>query len=92
VAVAVSRYDPAAGIGQDDIERAVGMRVKHVLPSDYRRAVEALNSGNPLSLGNHNMLAGSFRKMARDLAGLSAADEPPKSSGGFLGLLRGRRN
>ena len=92
VAVAVSRYDPSAGIGRDDIERAVGMSVKHVLPSDYRRAVEALNSGNPLSLGNHNMLAGSFRKMALDLAGLPASDEPAKSTGGFLGLLKGRRN
>jgi len=92
VAVVVARYDPSAGIGHDDIERAVGMKVKHVFPSDYRRAVEALNSGKPLSLGNHNSLAGSFRTMARDLAGLPASDDSPKSSGGFLGLLKGRRN
>jgi len=92
VAVAVARYDPSAGIGHDDIERAVGMKVKHVFPSDYRRAVEALNSGKPLSLGNHNSLSSSFRTMARDLAGLPASDDSPKSSGGFLGLLKGRRN
>jgi pilus assembly protein CpaE len=92
VAVAVARYDPSAGIGHDDIERAVGMKVKHVFPSDYRRAVEALNSGKPLSLGNHNSLSSSFRTMARDLAGLPASDDSPKSPGGFLGLLKGRRN
>jgi pilus assembly protein CpaE len=92
IGVAVVRYDPSAGIGQDDIERAVGMKVKHVVPSDYRRAVEALNSGQPLSLGNHNTLAGAFRVMARDLAGLPASDDSQKSSGGFLGLLKGRRN
>jgi Flp pilus assembly CpaE family ATPase len=92
VAVAVVRYDPSAGIGQDDIERAVGVKVKYVLPSDYRRAVEALNSGQPLSIGNHSSLAGSFRTMARDLAGLPASDDSPKPSGGFLGLLKGRRN
>jgi pilus assembly protein CpaE len=92
VSVAVARYDPGAGIGQDDIERAVGMKIRHVMPSDYRRAVEALNSGKPLSLGNHNSLAGSFRAIARDLAGLAPSDDSAKSSGGFLGLLKGRRN
>lgn len=92
VSIVVARYDPAAGIGQDDIERAIGMKVRHVVPSDYRRAVEALNSGKPLSLGNHNSLAGSFRAMARDLAELSPSDDSTKSSGGFLGLLKGRRN
>jgi pilus assembly protein CpaE len=92
VVVAVSRHDASAGIGRDDIERAVGVKVKYVLPSDYRRAVEALNSGQPLSMGNHSSLAGSFRAMARDLAGLEPSDASAKPSGGFLGLLKGRRN
>jgi pilus assembly protein CpaE len=92
VAVAVARYDPSAGIGHDDIERAVGFNVKYVLPSDYRRAVEALNSGQPVSVVNDSALAGSFRTMARDLAGLPASDDSTKSSGGFLGFLKGRRN
>lgn len=90
--MAIARYDPMAGIGQEDIERAVGMKIKHLLPSDYRRAVEALNSGQPLSLGNHNSLAGSFRALARDLAGITAPDETSRPSGGLLGLLKGRRN
>ena len=92
VVVAVARHDGSAGIGRADIERAVGVKVKFVLPSDYRRAVEALNSGQPVSLGNHCALAGSFRAIAADLAGLDSADDDAKSSRGFLGLLRGRRN
>ena len=92
VSVAVVRYDPAAGIGQEDIERAVGMKVRYVLPSDYRRVIEALNNGKPLSMGNHCLLASSFRAIARDLAGLPSSDDSTKSSGGFLGFLKGRRN
>jgi pilus assembly protein CpaE len=92
LAVAVVRYDPSADIGQDHIERAVGVNVKYTLPSDYRRAVEGLNSGQPLSLGNHSALAGSFHKMARDLAGVPASADSTKSAGGFLGLLKGRRH
>jgi pilus assembly protein CpaE len=92
VVVAVARHDGSAGIGRADIERAIGVKVKYVLPSDYRRAVEALNSGQPVSLGNHCALAGSFRQIAGDLAGLPASDDAPRSSGGFLGLLKGRRN
>ena len=92
VVVAVARHDGSAGIGRADIERAVGVRVKYLLPSDYRRAVEALNSGHPVSLGNHCALAGSFRHIARDLAGMPADGDEPKPSRGFLGLLKGRRN
>ncbi len=77
VVVAVARHDGSAGIGRADIERAIGVKVKYVLPSDYRRAVEALNSGQPVSLGNHCALAGSFRQIARDLAGLPASDDGP---------------
>jgi pilus assembly protein CpaE len=92
VRVVVSRYDPAAGIGTDDIEKALGLKVGHSLPSDYRRAVEALNSGQPLSLQNHNDLAGAFRALARDLAGLPPAAETSKPSGRLLGLFGGRRS
>ena len=50
VVLAVSRYDPNAGIGQEDIERVVGSKIRHLLPSDYRVALEALNTGRPLAL------------------------------------------
>lgn len=92
VSIVVARYDPSAEIGQDDVERTTGAKVRHVVPSDYRRAVEALNSGKPLSLDNHNSLAGSFRSMALDLAGLPAPGATSKPAGVLLGLLKGRRS
>ena len=92
VKVVVSRFDTHAEIGQTDVERVVGGSVRHLLPSDYRTALQALNSGVPIALGNHNKLSGSFRRLARDLAGLpvdAEASEP--GSGGLLGLFGGRR-
>jgi len=92
VSVVVTRYDPEAGIRQDDIERVVGTAVKHLLPSDYRMAVEAINSGRPLTLTNHNRLSGAFSRLARDLAGLPAAEKEEFQSPGLFGRLLGRRS
>jgi pilus assembly protein CpaE len=92
VKVVVSRFDTHAEIGQTDVERVVGGTVKHLLPSDYRVALQALNSGVPIALGNHNKLSGSFRRLARDLAGLPGdTDAPEQGPGGLLGLFGGRR-
>jgi pilus assembly protein CpaE len=91
VTVVVNRVDTHAEIGREDVEKVVGARVVHSVPSDYRMALRALNKGRPLALDNHNKLAASFRELARDLAGL--APEPPAASepSGLFGLLKGRR-
>ena len=68
VEMAVSRYDPNAGILQSDIERVVGSRIRFLLPSDYRVALEALNTGRPLALSNQTRLAGSLKMLARELS------------------------
>jgi pilus assembly protein CpaE len=91
IRVVVSRYDPRAEIGQDDVQRAVGGSIKHVFPSDYRVALEAMNNGRPLVLGNHNRLSASFATLARDLAGLDALGEPTQPGGGLFERLAGRR-
>lgn len=91
VTVIVNRVDQHAEIGRDDVEKVVGMRVLHTVPSDYRMALRALNKGRPLALDNHNKLAASFRELARDLAGLGPAQPPTNDSGGLFGLLKGRR-
>ena len=92
LSVVLSRYDPIAEVGQDDIEKTVGSRVRHVVPSNYRRAVDALNDGKPLSLDNHNNLAGAYRAIARELAGLPLADDTDRSSGRLFGFRAGRHN
>ena len=90
VVLAVSRYEPNAGIGQDDIERVVGAKIRHLLPSDYRVALEALNTGRPLVANNQTRLAGALIELARELAGLPGDDESPKGSRSIFGRLTGR--
>jgi pilus assembly protein CpaE len=87
--VVLSRVDRLAEIGQDDVERAVGTSVKHTFPSDYRRALQALNKGMPITIENHNELAGSFVDFARSLAGIERA--PKEKQGSRFSLFGGRK-
>jgi pilus assembly protein CpaE len=91
VRVVVSRYDQAAEILQDDIQRAVGGPIRDVIPNDYRVALQAMNTGRPLVLGNHSRLSASFVELARDLAGLDQADVTDQPSRSLFGRLTGRR-
>jgi pilus assembly protein CpaE len=91
VTVIVNRVDTHAEIGRDDVEKVVGTRVVHSVPSDYRMALRALNKGRPLALDNHNKLAASFRELAHDLAGVPPARPAAPESSGLFGLLKGRR-
>jgi pilus assembly protein CpaE len=90
ITVIVNRVDNHAEIGRDDVEKVVGARVVHSVPSDYRMALRALNKGRPIALDNHNKLAASFRELAHDLAGVAPAPTAPEP-GGLFGLLKGRR-
>jgi len=82
--VVVSRYDKESDIGKDDIARTVGSPIKHVFPSDYRTAVEALNVGRPVVVENTSRLAGSFVEFSRSIAGLTrTVSETEKPSGLF---------
>jgi pilus assembly protein CpaE len=91
VTVVVNRVDTHAEIGREDVEKVVGARVVHSVPSDYRMALRALNKGRPLALDNHNKLAASFRELARDLAGLAPEAPAASEPSGLFGLLKGRR-
>ena len=86
IRVVISRYDPQSEIGQEDVERTIGVPVKHTFPSDYRLALKALNQGRPVALDNHNALSGSVQKFARELAGVTDAPRDKQSgSGGLFG-------
>jgi pilus assembly protein CpaE len=96
VSAVVMRYDPRAEIGQDDIERVVGLPVWAMLPSDYRLAIAAVNSGRPLVIENKTRLPMAIRQLAGRLRGpdakITPADGPqPKRVGarrlGFAGLF-----
>jgi pilus assembly protein CpaE len=90
VMVVVSRFDQVSEIGHADVERVVGTTVRHVMPSDYRSSLDALNRGTPLILKNHSRLASSLESLARDLGGMTPPPVAPKSTG-LLGRLTGKR-
>jgi pilus assembly protein CpaE len=89
VGAVVSRYDARADIGQEDIQRVVGLPVWATLPSDYRKVLAAANAGHPLVSDNHSRLAASVMQLAQRLGGpVSAAPKPaPVKAGGRLGFF-----
>jgi pilus assembly protein CpaE len=91
VTIVLSRSDRQADIGFEDVEKAVGSKVDHTFPSDYRAALQALNRGRPIALENHNDLSSSFRRFAHKLAGVKTERPEPKAGGGLLGRLTHRR-
>jgi pilus assembly protein CpaE len=91
VNVVISRYDAQSEIGQSDMERVLGASIRQLFPSNYRLAVEALNTGRPLVVENHNKLASSLIGFARGLAGVATEKKSePSKSGGLFGLLSRR--
>jgi pilus assembly protein CpaE len=90
VVVIVSRFDKQAEIGQSDIEKVVASKVQHMLPSDYRLALQALNRGRPLALDNHNKLAAGFTRLAKGLAKIEAEPQRKEAGGSLFGRFTGR--
>jgi pilus assembly protein CpaE len=89
IGVVINRFDRAADIGREDVERVTGGRVRHVIPSDYRIALDGLNKGLPVVVENHNRLAGSFTALARLLAGVESEPtlKQEKAAVGLFGRL-----
>jgi pilus assembly protein CpaE len=83
LSVVINRLDRHAEIGHEDVERALGVKVKHSFPSDYRRALEALNKGRPLALDRQHELSTALERLARSLAGLDSPGKSDKSAQRF---------
>jgi pilus assembly protein CpaE len=91
LSLVLTRTDRRAEIGHEDVERTVGIDVRHTFPSDYRLALQAMNKGRPIVVDNHNDLSGAFMSFARDLGG--AIESAPKTAGRSLfGRIGARRN
>jgi pilus assembly protein CpaE len=88
VRLVVNRFDSRADIGQAEVEKVVGMPA-HLLPSDYRIAVEALNTGCPVVLDKEQRISRAFRSFASELAGLLKPQREARS--GMLSRLALRR-
>jgi pilus assembly protein CpaE len=92
VGVVVNRSDKTAEIGLEDIEKTVGVKVRHVFPNDYRQAVAAINKGQPLAEAAQGRLTESFHAFAREITGQRAADPAPESGGKLFGWLSPKRS
>ncbi len=94
VGVVVNRSDRTADIALEDIEKTVGVKIRHVFPNDYRAAVAAINKGQPLAESTQGRLAESYTSFAEELTGLKP-DEPAQDAGGgggFFGLFGSKRS
>ena len=80
VQVVLNRADRQSMITHADVERAAGDSVKQHIPSCYREAIEALNSGRPSALEPGSRLGAAFQSLARDLAGI-AKERTERQSG-----------
>jgi pilus assembly protein CpaE len=85
----VNRFDVNAEIGQAEIEKVVGVSA-HLLPSDYRTAVDGLNAGRPVVLDKEQRISRAFRSFASELAGIAKPVREVRS-GGMLSRLALRR-
>jgi Flp pilus assembly CpaE family ATPase len=90
VKVVINRFHRDSVIAHADIERAVGVPVKHMLPSDYRSAVAALNAGRPIALDSDLRLGAALQAFAKDLAGV-VKQRGGREPGGMLARLAWRR-
>jgi pilus assembly protein CpaE len=89
VKVVVNRFQREAVIAQQDVERVIGGQVKHLIPSDYRVAVDALNAGKPIVLDKDSRLAKAMAAFAKDIAGV--VKERAERPAGVFGRLAWRR-
>ena len=88
VMAVMNRSDRRSEIPHADVERVIGDAVKHVIPSDYRMALHALNVGRPIAM-EPGALSDAFRNLAGDLGGI-VKPKPPASPSVF-GRLAFRR-
>jgi pilus assembly protein CpaE len=86
VSVVVSRFDKHSDIGTNDIEQAVHAPLRFTFPSDYRLALQALNSGRPFVLDGTSKLAASVVAFTKTLNG----DDAPQAASLKFGTLRAR--
>ena len=88
VTAVMNRFDRRAEIAHADVERVIGDSVKHLIPSDYRLAIEALNVGKPVAM-EQGALSDAFRNRAGGLGGV--VKQKRERSSGVLGRLVFRR-
>jgi pilus assembly protein CpaE len=79
VKLVVNRYMPDLQIGVPQVERTLKHDVYWRIPNDYGSVINSINSGTPLvTVDGVSPVAASIRDLARDIAGLPAAEPEPE--------------
>ncbi len=69
IRLVVNRYDDRGSINQDAIEKAVGIKVTHTIPSSFIDIAQAINTGIPLAEVNaKNTVVQVLRKIASEFS------------------------
>jgi len=92
VGVVVNRSDKNSEISLDDIEKTVGVKIRHVFPNDYRQAVAAINKGQPMAESAQGRLPESFHAFAQELTGQASPSQPAPETGRLFGWLTPKRS
>jgi pilus assembly protein CpaE len=75
VRLVINRYMPDLQIGIPQVERTLKSNVYWKIPNDYGSVINSINSGTPLvSVDGVSPVSASVRDLARDIAGLPAAE------------------
>lgn len=82
VRLLVNRSQKNDEIGIAEIKKTLKRSVDYQLPNDYRRSIEAINSGTPLVTVNHSGLASRYGEVAQNLTGIH-----PKAKKRLFGLF-----
>ncbi|MDP4126637.1 MAG: response regulator [Bacillota bacterium] len=96
VHVVLNRASKEMGMDPRDVEKSLGFKISHEIPSDGRALVAALNRGVPFVTSSPQSKASeAIRKMAAELTSLDmkgSIQAPPKEQGhGNKGPLKGLR-
>jgi len=92
IGLLVNRSDRTSDISLEDIEKAVHTKVRHVLPSDYKPAMMAMNKGEPLARSGQGRLATALQGLSRTLIGQDKdKDKMDPDAGRLFGWLTPRK-
>ncbi len=73
--VVLNRYKKIPGFTDEDVERATNCKVLWKVPNNFQLIGPAIDKGNPVALQDNHEVSRSYRGLAAELAGATAAGD-----------------
>ena len=87
IEIVVNRHNQKSGVSFDEAEKTLRKKIAWTVPNDYRNTMDAINSGEPLTvLAKNADMTKALNDMASNLAKREAATRKDKKRS-FFGLL-----